>query len=88
MKPVAKRARTNTNATSVAESVTEFVVVDDDDDGDDVDDSDEDIEPEKDPEAILGEPSRFFLLFHRSPYFQLLFRKTGDPPSTIFSIPM
>jgi hypothetical protein len=63
-KPVAKRARTDTSATPVAESVTDFVVIDDDGDGNEVDSSDEDIELEKDPEAILGTLSLPFFFRH------------------------
>ena len=71
-KPVTKRAQMDTSATSVADSVADFLVIDNDGDGNDVDNSDEDIEPEKDPEAILGALSLLFfdsithLMFSRS----------------------
>ena len=58
--PIAKRARTLTSATSAADSVTDIVVVNDSGDSDDALGSDEDIEPEKDPEAILGTYSLVF----------------------------
>jgi hypothetical protein len=75
-KPVPKRARTDTSAPSVAQSVTDIVLVDDDNDGDIAHDSDEDLEPERDPEAILGKYNLVFLRFRHLPDCSASLQKT------------